>query len=111
MKNERSYSAKSILIALGKSALYLLFFLAVQFFVVVIYGIVVATNAAINGETDLVRGAQTVANQLLGRVSALTLIACLLNVALLLSWFWLRKRPLEDAASLRPCSRWTTACG
>lgn len=56
MKNERSYSAKSILIALGKSALYLLFFLAVQFFVVVIYGIVVATNAAINGETDLVRG-------------------------------------------------------
>ena len=63
MKNERSYSAKSILIALGKSALYLLFFLAVQFFVVVIYGIVVAANAAINGETDLVRGAQTVANQ------------------------------------------------
>ena len=56
MKNERSYSAKSILIALGKSALYLLFFLAVQFFVVVIYGIVVAANAAINGETDLVRG-------------------------------------------------------
>ena len=45
MKNERSYSAKSILIALGKSALYLLFFLAVQFFVVVIYGIVVAANA------------------------------------------------------------------
>ena len=107
MKNERSYSAKSILIALGKSALYLLFFLAVQFFVVVIYGIVVAANAAINGETDLVRGAQTVANQLLGRVSALTLIACLLTVAVLLSWFWLRKRPLEDAASLRPCSRWT----
>ena len=66
------------------------------------------TNAAINGETDLVRGAQTVANQLLGRVSALTLIACLLTVAVLLSWFWLRKRPLEDAASLRPCSRWTT---
>ena len=83
MKNERSYSAKSILIALGKSALYLLFFLAVQFFVVVIYGIVVAANAAINGETDLVRGAQTVANQLLGRVSALTLIACLLTVAVL----------------------------
>ena len=107
MKNERSYSAKSILIALGKSALYLLFFLAVQFFVVVIYGIVVAANAAINGETGLVRGAQTVANQLLGRVSALTLIACLLTVAVLLSWFWLRKRPLEDAASLHPCSRWT----
>ena len=52
MKNERSYSAKSILIALGKSALYLLFFLAVQFFVVVIYGIVVAANAAIAATTS-----------------------------------------------------------
>ena len=48
MKNERSYSAKSILIALGKSALYLLFFLAVQFFVVVIYGIVVAALSLIH---------------------------------------------------------------
>ena len=107
VNGKRIYSMKNILIAICKSALYLLFFLAVQFFVVVIYGIVVAANAAINGETDLVRGAQTVANQLLGRVSALTLIACLLTVAVLLSWFWLRKRPLEDATSLRPCSRWT----
>lgn len=87
---------------------------------VVIYGIVVAANAAINGETDLVRGAQTVANQLLGRVSALTLIACLLTVAVLLSWFGYEKGRLKmqrafalaadgqrDSASL---ARWDFSC-
>ena len=48
MKTEHSYSAKGVLAALGRSALYLLFFVAVQVLLPFVYGIGIAADAAIN---------------------------------------------------------------
>ena len=65
MKTEHSYSAKGVLAALGRSALYLLFFVAVQVLLPFVYGIGIAADAAINRGADLARGAQAVAERLL----------------------------------------------
>ena len=107
MKMERSYSVKGILAALGRSALYLLFFVAVQALLPFVYGIGIAADAAINGGADLAQGAQAVAERLLDGLSALTLLANVLIVVILLLWFLLRKKPLKEAAGLRCCSGWT----
>ena len=107
MKTEHSYSAKGVLAALGRSALYLLFFVAVQVLLPFVYGIGIAADAAINGGADLARGAQAVAERLLDSLSALTLLSCLIIAAVLLLWFLLRKKPLSEAAGLRHCSGWT----
>ena len=58
MKTEHSYSAKGVLAALGRSALYLLFFVAVQVLLPFVYGIGIAADAAINRGADLAQGAQ-----------------------------------------------------
>ncbi len=107
MKTEHSYSAKGVLAALGRSALYLLFFVAVQVLLPFVYGIGIAADAAINRGADLARGAQAVAERLLDSLSALTLLSCLIIAAVLLLWFLLRKKPLSEAAGLRHCSGWT----
>ena len=65
MKTEHSYSAKGVLAALGRSALYLLFFVAVQVLLPFVYGIGIAADAAINRGADLAQGAQAVAERLL----------------------------------------------
>ena len=74
MKTKRSYSVKGVLAALGRSALYLLFFVAVQVLLPFVYGIGIAADTAINGGADLAQGAQAVADRLLGSLSALTLL-------------------------------------
>lgn len=107
MKTEHSYSAKGVLAALGRSALYQLFFVAVQVLLPFVYGIGIAADAAINRGADLAQGAQTVAERLLDGLSALTLLSCLIIAAVLLLWFLLRKKPLSEAAGLRHCSGWT----
>ena len=107
MKTKRSYSVKGVLAALGRSALYLLFFVAVQVLLPFVYGIGIAADTAINGGADLAQGAQAVADRLLGSLSALTLLANVLIVVILLLWFLLRKKPLKEAAGLRRCSGWT----
>ena len=107
MKTEHSYSAKGVLAALGRSALYLLFFVAVQVLLPFVYGIGIAADAAINRGADLAQGAQAVAERLLDGLSALTLLSCLIIAAVLLLWFLLRKKPLSEAAGLRHCSGWT----
>ena len=94
MKTEHSYSAKGVLAALGRSALYLLFFVAVQVLLPFVYGIGIAADAAINRGADLAQGAQAVAERLI-------------LAAVLLLWFLLRKKPLSEAAGLRHCSGWT----
>ena len=65
MKTEHSYSAKGVLAALGRSALYLLFFVAVQVLLPFVYGIGIAADAAINRGADLAQGAQAVAERLI----------------------------------------------
>lgn len=107
MKTEHSYSVKGVLAALGKSALYLLFFVAVQVLLPFIYGVGIAADAAINRGANLAQGAQEVAERLLDSLSALTLLSCLIIAAVLLLWFLLRKKPLKEAAGLRRCSGWT----
>ena len=104
MKTKRSYSVKGVLAALGRSALYLLFFVAVQVLLPFVYGIGIAADAAINGGADLAQGAQAVAERLLDGLSALTLLANVLIVVILLLWFLLRKKPLKEAAGLCRCS-------
>ena len=61
MKTGHSYSAKGVLAALGRSALYQLFFVAVQVLLPFVYGIGIAADAAINRGADLAQGAQPVA--------------------------------------------------
>ena len=56
MKTEHSYSAKGVLAALGRSALYQLFFVAVQVLLPFVYGIGIAADAAINRGADLAQG-------------------------------------------------------
>lgn len=56
MKTEHSYSAKGVLAALGRSALYQLFFVAVQVLLPFVYGIGIAADAAINRVRTLHRG-------------------------------------------------------
>ena len=107
MKTEHSYSAKGVLAALGRSALYQLFFVAVQVLLPFVYGIGIAADAAINRRADLAQGAQAVAERLVDVVSALTLLSCVIIAAVLLLWFLLRKKPLSEAAGLRHCSGWT----
>ena len=65
MKTEHSYSAKGVLAALGRSALYLLFFVAVQVLLPFVYGIGIAADAAINRGANLAQGAQAVAERLI----------------------------------------------
>ena len=84
--------------------MYLLFFAAVQALLPFVYGIGIAADAAINRGADLAQGAQAVAERLLDSLSALTLLANVLIVAVLLLWFLLRKEPLSEAAGLRRCS-------
>ncbi len=106
MKMERSYSVKGVLAALGKSALYLLFFVAVQVLLPFVYGVGIAADAAINGGAGLAQGAQALVEQLLDGLPALTLLANVIIVAVLLLWFLLRKKPLSEAADFRRCSGW-----
>ena len=72
MKTEHSYSAKGVLTALGRSALYLLFFVAVQVLLPFVYGIGIAADAAINRGADLAQGAQAVAERLRQAIRSLS---------------------------------------
>ena len=47
MEYIRTYSAKGVLTALGKSLLYLLFFLAVQFLAGIVYAAIAAAGASL----------------------------------------------------------------
>ena len=49
MEPKRAYSAKGVLTALGKSLLYLLFFLAIQFLAGIIYAVIAVAGAAADG--------------------------------------------------------------
>ena len=111
MKTEHSYSAKGVLAALGRSALYLLFFVAVQVLLPFVYGIGIAADAAINRGANLAQGAQAVAERLLDGLSALTLLSCLIIAAVLLLWFLLRKSryPRRRAFVTARAGRWASA--
>ena len=56
MKTEHSYSAKGVLAALGRSALYQLFFVAVQVLLPFVYGIGIAADPVDKGQQNLHRG-------------------------------------------------------
>jgi len=49
MEPKRAYSAKGVLTALGKSLLYLLFFLAIQFLAGIIYAVIAVAGARRGG--------------------------------------------------------------
>lgn len=102
MEPKRAYSAKGVLTALGKSLLYLLFFLAIQFLAGIIYAVIAVAGASLfHGEAD--------AGSVLAGTETAVLFADLLTAAAILLWFRLRHKPLGKAAGLRSCSGWTAA--
>ena len=102
MESKRAYSAKGVLTALGKSLLYLLFFLAIQFLGGIIYAVIAVAGASLfHGEAD--------AGSVLAGTETAMLFAYLLTAAAILLWFRLRHKPLGKAAGLRRCSGWTAA--
>ena len=102
MEPKRAYSAKGVLTALGKSLLYLLFFLAIQFLAGIIYAVIAVAGASLfHGEAD--------AGSVLAGTETAVLLAYLLTAAAILLWFRLRHKPLGEAAGLRRCSGWTAA--
>lgn len=96
METKRTYSVKGVLAALGKSLLYLLFFIMAQFLTGVVY-----TALAVAGGAD--------AGSMLGGAETAVLLSYLLTAAAILLWFRLRHKPLGEAAGLRRCSGWTAA--
>lgn len=96
MEHTRAYSVKDVLAALGKSLLYLLFFLAVQLLAGIVYAAL-----AVAGGAD--------AGSMLGGAETAVLLSYLLTAAAILLWFRLRHKPLGKAAGLRRCSGWTAA--
>lgn len=102
MESKRAYSAKGVLTALGKSLLYLLFFLAIQFLAGIIYAVIAVAGASLfHGEAD--------AGSVLAGTETAVLFADLLTAAAILLWFRLRHKPLGKAVGLRRCSGWTAA--
>ena len=102
MESKRAYSAKGVLTALGKSLLYLLFFLAIQFLAGIIYAVIAVAGASLfHGEAD--------AGSVLAGTETAVLFAYLLTVGAVLLWFRLRHKPLGEAVGLRRCSGWTAA--
>ena len=91
MEPKRAYSAKGVLTALGKSLLYLLFFLAIQFLAGIIYAVIAVAGASLfHGEAD--------AGSILAGTETAVLFAYLLTAAAILLWFRLRHKPLGEAA-------------
>ncbi len=102
MESRPAYSAKGVLTALGKSLLYLLFFLAIQFLAGIIYAVIAVAGASLfHGGAD--------AGSVLGGAETAVLTSYLLTTAAILLWFRLRHKPLGEAAGLRRCSGWTAA--
>ena len=102
MENKRAYPAKGVLTALGKSLLYLLFFLVVQFLAGIVYAAIAVARASLSpGGAD--------AGSILGGTETAVLLSYLLTAAAILLWFRLRHKPLGEAAGLRRCSGWTAA--
>ena len=98
MENTRTYSVKGILTALGKSLLYLLFFLAVQLLAGILYAAVASLSPGGADAENILAGTETA-----------VLLSYLLTAAAVLLWFRLRHRPLGEAVGLRRCSGWTAA--
>ena len=110
MEHTRAYSVKDVLAALGKSLLYLLFFIMAQFLTGVVYTAAVAVRTALaHREMDIAEAAQLAAERLLAEAPMVALLANVFVVAVLLLWFRLRHKPLGKAAGLRRCSGWTAA--
>ena len=102
MEHIRTYSAKGVLTALGKSLLYLLFFLAVQFLAGIVYAAIAAAGASLlPGGVD--------AESIMAGTETAVLLTYLLTAAAIVLWFRLRHKPLGEAAGLRRCSGWTAA--
>ena len=96
METKRTYPVKGVLTVVGKSLLYLLFFLAVQLLAGIVYAAL-----AVAGGAD--------AGSILGGAETAVLLSYLLTAAAILLWFRLRHKPLGEAAGLRRCSGWTAA--
>ena len=98
METKRTYSVKGVLTAVGKSLLYLLFFLAVQLLAGILYAAVASLSPGGADTENILAGTETA-----------VLLSYLLTAAAVLLWFRLRHRPLGEAAGLRRCSDWTAA--
>ena len=88
MEHRHPYTARGVLTALGKSALYVLFFLGVQLLTGAIYAAIAIAGSAL-------------------RPGGFDPQSILDGAAGLLLWFKIRQTPLPEAVCLRRCSGWT----
>ena len=100
MEHRHPYTARGVLTALGKSALYVLFFLGVQLLTGAIYAAIAIAGSALRpGGFD--------PQSILDGADTATLLADFFIAAGLLLWFKIRQTPLSEAVCLRRCSGWT----
>lgn len=100
MEHRHPYTARGVLTALGKSALYVLFFLGVQLLTGAIYAAIAIAGSALRpGGFD--------PQSILDGADTATLLADFFIAAGLLLWFKIRQTPLPEAVCLRRCSGWT----
>lgn len=94
--------------ALGKSLLYLLFYLVVQLLVATIYSVAAMVDLALTyQELEPAQLAQLFLEQGAAESDAVGLVALVITAGVLLLWFLLRRKPLGEAAGIRRCSGWT----
>ena len=97
MEHRHPYTARGVLTALGKSALYVLFFLGVQLLTGAIYAAIAIAGSALRpGGFD--------PQSILDGADTATLLADFFIAAGLLLWFKIRQTPLSEAVCLRRCS-------
>ena len=100
MEHRHPYTARGVLTALGKSALYVLFFLGVQLLTGAIYAAIAIAGSALRpGGFD--------PQSILDGADTATLLADFFIAAGLLLWFKIRQTPLSEAVCLRRCSGWS----
>lgn len=104
MEHRHPYTARGVLTALGKSALYVLFFLGVQLLTGAIYA-AIAIAIAIAGSALRPGGFDP--QSILDGADTAALLADFFIAAGLLLWFKIRQTPLSEAVCLRRCSGWT----
>ncbi len=94
--------------ALGRSILYLLFYLGIQLVVGVVYFVALVGDLVLNyGELGSEALAQLLLQRSTAQAEVISVIALAAVAGALVLWFLLRRKPLGEAAGIRRCSGWT----
>lgn len=108
MGQKKSSSPGKICAALGKSLLYLLFYLGVHLLVGAVYFVALIGHLAITyGEMEPDQLVQLFLQRFIAGADTLSLISLAIVAGGLLLWFLIRRKSLGKAAGIQRCSSWT----